>query len=171
MGETLLVILGSILIAASLFLLVRPYLPGAILAYVGMWVFNQSYLVTFSARFFISWGIITAITVGLDLLQGKKPWQPVDATIYMLVGAIIGWLLGLLIGEYWLIPGCALGTLMATYAYSRTPAGKNILFSSSTLIQYFCEYGLRVIVTVIMVGYVIGSLLSRYIALDAIHAN
>lgn len=165
------IIAGSLSLLFALFLVVRPYLPGCMFAYFGMWLFNWSYAVTFSSKFFISWGVITVITIAIDMMQNRTRWQPVSAALYMTIGAIIGLLLGLSVGEYWLIPGCALGTLLATFAYAKTPAGKAILFSRSTFIQYFCAYGLRIIVTITMIGYVLGSLMYKWVASNIAHIN
>ena len=146
-------ILGICSIIISVYLLFKPYLPASLFAYLSLWFFYWGQFIYLSSDFFIWWGVITMITIGLGVLQGRR-LQPFMAALYMVLGGICGMLIGLTVEDYWLIPAGTLGTLMGTLAYAKTRSGRDILFSGSSFIKYFCVYGLRIIVVMSMLGYI-----------------
>lgn len=170
-GEILMIAGGIIALCLALFFTVRPYLPSSLFAYGAIWLFDSGNVVYFSSQFLMSWGVITLISIVLDIMQPDKRWQPVTGSMYLVVGAVMGSMLGICVGDYWLIPGCIVCTALGAFAYSRTPGGKFLSLSRSTFIQYFCAYGFRVIVSIAMIGIIIGALVNKHLAENLVNIN
>ena len=75
------------------------------------------------------------------------------------LSAIVGVLLGIMMGQSYVLLGTIVGAMVGAMAYSRTPHGKWIRFAKSTFIQYFCARCLPAIVAVAMAGICLEAIL------------
>ncbi|MDD2961069.1 MAG: DUF456 family protein [Muribaculaceae bacterium] len=163
MGEIFMIILGTLSVFAALFLILKPYLPPVIFAYLALWFFYWGKMAWFSHQDFLILGIITIISTIMDLFQEDKQNHKFLASLYMLVGAICGALIGSVLNFVLLIVLCSIGVALGMFVYAKTPLSGKTQFSYSALFQYFCAQGLRIIIVVSMIGLVFGS----YIATNA----
>ena len=86
------------------------------------------------------------------LLPGKEPAAVRRGSLFLLLGAIAGLLVGMSIDASVMILSAIIGTLIGQLFYSRTPKGRWVKFSFSTFISYFCSVGLKIIVSTAIAG-------------------
>ena len=96
--------------------------------------------------------LATLITVGLFYLSPKgEPDGHRSSNLYVGLTAMAGGMLGILLAPRIMVLGVILGAAMGQLAYSRTPAGKWMLFPSTQFWRYFAAKGLPAIVAVSIV--------------------
>lgn len=153
MVDILLIILGISALAMALFTTIRPFVPGAVLAYSGLWLFSWSGIIHPSTMLLTSWGVATGIVVAIELMLPIAVAKATNGMGYIAVGALAGTIVGMVGLNYgWMIVGAAAGSLLGCMAYSRTPSGQRLRFPSSQFIQYLCAKGLPTVVTMSMIG-------------------
>ena len=151
--DTLLLIVGLLLLCASLVFLVWQKLPACIFAYAALCALHFSAHITLPVSTFTFWGIVTAIVIAIDLLSPKgEPDGSCHGNLYMSAGAIAGLLIGISVDASIMILCAIIGAIFGQLAYSRTPKGCWIKFPSSIFIHYFCAKGFKIIVTTAMMG-------------------
>lgn len=151
------IVLGIIACVAALALALRPYLPPAAVAYGAMWLFQWSGILYYSTVEMLTWAGAVAVSTAIDMMQSpQQKWQPVVAHAYLLAGAVIGTLVGAaMAGGLWLIPGSALGALLALLALTRTPQGRALRLDRHGLLGYYAQVGLRAVVVCSIIGTII----------------
>ena len=169
MTDILLAIIAAIAASASLVLLFVNRVPSALVAFFALWILNQSHYVAFAPGYILTWLVITLIIIALDMMNAIAEHFSRTVVAYMRTGSIAGMLCGIAINPAGLIPGSAIGALLAFLAYTRTPAAAKLQFSSSAFIQYFCANGFRIVATTSMVGTLIAAVLARYNASVALN--
>ena len=93
------------------------------------------------------------MVMGIRYLSPKgEPDGKTTGNLYLGLGAMMGCMLGMLLEARFMVLGTILGTILGLFAFSRTPAGKWLLFPKSNFIQYLCAKGLPVVVAVAMLG-------------------
>ncbi len=153
-GSILLLFLGVLFIVAAVLLVIKPWWVAAVPAYVGLCFLHWSKLASFPLSTFIFYGIATLMVMGIRYLLPKgEPDGKSTGNLYLGLGALMGCLLGLILETRFMLLGTILGTVMGALAFSRTPAGKWLLFPKSNFIQYLCAKGLGIIIAVAMIGY------------------
>lgn len=144
---------GLGLLAAALFLMVRPYLPAALVAYAGMWLMKLSGAIVPTERTLASWGMAVAVVVIIDSLQPRSLARCANGMAYIGGGAVVGMAVGMTTLAYlWMAVGAAVGALAGGFAYSRTPAGRPLAFPSARFFHYLCAKGLPAVVTATIIG-------------------
>lgn len=162
-SATILVGLSLLLMAAAVVLLLKPWKPAAVPAFVAMALLQFTPCMGTSTWKMVMWGMATALVVGLRYYQPSgEPDGRNTGNVYVGLGSLAGALLGILVGREFIVVGTILGAFMGIMAYSRTPHGKWIKFPTSTFIQYFCAKGLPAIVAVSMMGICSEALLFYY---------
>lgn len=118
--QTLYYLLAGILILIGLLGVVLPALPGLPLAYAGMWLaawaggFEQIGVVTL-----VVLGLLTLVSVAVDLLATLFGARRVGASRLALVGAAAGTVVGLLFGILGIFIGPFVGALVGEYLHGR----------------------------------------------------
>lgn len=165
------IVLGSIACVAALALALRPYLPPAAVAYFAMWLFQWSGILYFSSTEMMTWAGAVAVSTAIDMMQDpKQKWQPLVAHAYLLAGAAIGTLVGAAIaGGIWLIPGSAIGCLLALLALARTPLGRGLALSRDSFLRYLAQVGLRAIVVTSIIGTIVVKCITWHSASQALN--
>ena len=150
--QTILFVLGLILLAIALALVLWPKWNAAVPAFVGLVLLHLSYRIAVPWMTFAFWGLATLITVGLFYLSPKgEPDGHRSSNLYIGFTAMAGGLLGILLAPRVMVLGVVLGAAMGQLAYSRTPAGKWMLDPSALFWRYFAAKSLPAIVAVSIV--------------------
>jgi hypothetical protein len=150
--QTILLIAGVACLVVALLLVLSPRWVAAVPAYAGMALLHWSYTIDVKTMTFIFWGIATLITVGLFYLQPSgEPDGHRSSNLYVGFTAMAGGMLGILLAPRVMVLGVILGAAMGQLAYSRTPAGKWMLFPSTQFWRYFAAKCLPAIVAISIV--------------------
>ncbi len=150
--QTILLIAGVACLVAALILVLWPRWVAAVPAYVGLVLLHWSYYIAVPVVTFVFWGIATAITVGLFYLQPSgEPDGNRSSNLYVGFTAMAGGMLGILLAPRIMVLGVILGAIMGQLAYSRTPAGRWMLFPSTQFWRYFAAKCLPAIVAISIV--------------------
>ncbi len=155
MGATVYIIFGILCLCAGLYFCIRPILPGSLFTYFGMWFFKWSHIIWIDQNTLIFWGIITLLVLGVNFLQRKEDSRFHLGNVYLLIGTIAGMLIGIALGEHFMVAAAWIGTIIAQFAFAKTPKGRPLLFSASNFISYFCAKGIHILIVVSMVGIII----------------
>ena len=81
--------------AVSLFLLVRPYFPAAVTAYVSLWFMKWSHVIHPGDWLMTSWGIAVAIVLVIDMMQPRRLARCTNGMTYIGIGALVGMMVGM----------------------------------------------------------------------------
>ena len=150
--QTILLIAGVACLVAALILVLWPRWVAAVPAYVGLVLLHWSYYIAVPVVTFVFWGIATAITVGLFYLQPSgEPDGNRSSNLYVGFTAMAGGMLGILLAPRIMVLGVILGAIMGQLTYSRTPAGRWMLFPSTQFWRYFAAKCLPAIVAISIV--------------------
>lgn len=150
--QTILLIAGVACLVVAVLLVLWPRWVAAVPAYAGLALMHWSYYIAVPKLTFIFWGIATAITVGLFYLQPSgEPDGNRSSNLYVGFTAMAGGMLGILLAPRIMVLGVILGAAMGQLAYSRTPAGKWMLFPSTQFWRYFAAKCLPAIVAISIV--------------------
>lgn len=153
--EMLLLTAGVAMLALSVFLCIRPYIPAALTAYASLWLLQWSGTVIFPTSTLSYWGIMVLIVVVVTSMLPAPLAKATQGMVHITVSAIAGMVLCMAIHHAAMIPGAFTGALAGTLFYSRTAAGKALQFPSSRFVQYFCAKGLPVVITISLIGIVL----------------
>ncbi|WP_295730101.1 hypothetical protein [uncultured Muribaculum sp.] len=146
-------VIGLVLMAVSLYLIVRPYFPASATAYAGLWMMKWSHVIHPADWLMTSWGIAVAMVLVIDMLQPRNLARCTNGMTYIGIGAIVGMMVGMTGLSYlWMVVGAAVGVIAGGYVYARTPAGKPIGFPSARFFQYLCAKGFPAVVTATVIG-------------------
>ena len=147
-----LLIAGILCLVAALWFVLRPRWVAAVPAFIGLVLMHLSYYIAVPMTTFVFWGIATLITVALFYLSPSgEPDGHTASNLYVGFSAMAGGMLGMLLAPRIMVLGVILGAAMGQLAYSRTPAGKWMLFPSTMFWRYFAAKCLPAIVAVSIV--------------------
>ena len=108
--------------AVSLFLLVRPYFPAAVTAYVSLWFMKWSHVIHPGDWLMTSWGIAVAIVLVIDMMQPRRLARCTNGMTYIGIGALVGMMVGMTGFSYlWMVAGAAIGVIGGGYVYAPRP--------------------------------------------------
>ena len=151
--STLLLISGIVALVAAFLAILRPYVPGAVLAYAGLWLLKWSGFIHPSAGLLASWGVIVVVVLVIDFLLPSSISRATNGMGYMGVGGLVGLFVGMTgFSLAWAVAGAAAGVLLGAFAHTRMPGGKALGFPSSRFFQYLCAKGLPAVVTLGLIG-------------------
>lgn len=151
--DILLLIIGIILLAASLVFLIYQKLPACVFAYLALCALHFSTAICLPVSTFVFWGVATVIMLIIGRLSPKgEPDGSIMGNVYVTAGAIAGLMTGMSVDASIMILCTIVGAFFGQLAYSRTHKGCWLRFPSSSFISYFCAKGFKAIVTVAMVG-------------------
>lgn len=154
--DTFLLVMGIVLLAASLISIMRQPHLSALSAYSALVALHFSTRICLPVSTFAFWGIASLIAFAIvRLLPKGEPGGSRQGNFYLAAGALAGLLVGMSVDARVMILCAIIGTLFGELAYSRTPKGCWIKFPSSDFIHYFCAKGMNIIVTVAMMGIAI----------------
>ncbi|MGM9803003.1 MAG: hypothetical protein ACI308_02380 [Muribaculaceae bacterium] len=153
---TILLILGLISLLAALLLVFKPKFPGAVAAYIAVFLLHASTHIYLTTSTLVFWACATVIVAVLHYLQPKgEPKESRASNLYIGLGGIAGLMAGLAIDARVMILGVIVGVFLGLIAYTRTPNGRWLKFPTFTFIQYFCAKALSAIVAIAIVGLAI----------------
>lgn len=151
--STILLISGIIALVAGFLAIMRPYIPGALLAYAGLWLLKWGGVLHPSTSLLISWGVIVVIVLIIDYLLPAGIARATNGMAYMGVGGLVGLFVGMTgFSLAWAVTGAAAGVLLGALAFTRMPGGRELGFPSSRFFQYLCAKGLPAVVTLGIIG-------------------
>lgn len=93
--STLLLISGIVALVAAFLAILRPYVPGAVLAYAGLWLLKWSGFIHPSAGLLASWGVIVVVVLVIDFLLPSSISRATNGMGYMGVGGLVGLFVGM----------------------------------------------------------------------------
>lgn len=118
--QTILYVVAALLMLVGLAGTVLPALPGIPLVFVGMvlaaWAGDFQYV---GWGWLLALGILTLLSLGIDLLAGSMGAKRVGASKWALTGAVLGSLVGLFFGPLGLFAGPFVGALLGELAHRR----------------------------------------------------
>lgn len=118
--QTILYVVAALLMLVGLAGTVLPALPGIPLVFVGMvlaaWAGGFQYV---GWGWLVALGILTLLSLGIDLLAGSMGAKRVGASKWALAGAVLGSLVGLFFGPLGLFAGPFVGALAGELAHRR----------------------------------------------------
>ncbi|MGB4655225.1 MAG: DUF456 domain-containing protein [Bacteroidales bacterium] len=126
--DIFLIVLGAILMIIGILGSVLPILPGPPLSFVGLLLLQFSSKAPFDLKFFIIWGVLTAIVVLLDYLVPIWGTKKIGGTKAGTRGATAGLILGLFIPPWGLIIGPFIGAFIGEFINS---SDLNVSFKSA----------------------------------------
>lgn len=148
-----LIILGIVALVAGFLAIMRPWFPGAPVAYLGLWLLKWAGFIHPTVSLLTSWGVIAAIVLGLDLLLPRNVTRATNGMTYMGTGGLVGLFVGMTgFSLAWAVVGAAAGVLLGAFAYTRMPGGEGLGFPSARFFQYLCAKGLPAVVTLGIIG-------------------
>lgn len=154
--DILLLIIGLLLLAASLIFTLRQWLPSAITAFAALVALHFSTFICLPVSTFVFWGTASLIALAIVGLSPKgEPGGTSVGNLYLSAGALAGLFVGIAVDARVMILCAIAGTFFGLLAFARTPKGCWIKFPSSNFIHYFCAKGMNIIVTVAMAGIAI----------------
>ena len=154
--DILLLIIGLLLLAASLVFTLRQWLPSAITAFAALVALHFSTFICLPISTFAFWGTASLIALAIVGLSPKgEPGGTSVGNLYLSAGALAGLFVGIAVYARVMILCAIAGTFFGLLAFARTPKGCWIKFPSSNFIHYFCAKGMNIIVTVAMAGIAI----------------
>ena len=162
MGDILFVVCCVILTVLAVFFIFKPLLPSAMFTCAVMWGFHWAGFLSFRDSFLLNWSAICVFYSIIEFLDGRPKPIPYLLTIYLLLGAAGGMLVGLICGEVWGVPGSAVGVAFGLLAYLKTAGHGQMVFSGSAFFKYFCAYGFRILISVCLLIIILFSLVKKY---------
>lgn len=152
-GSLAISITGAVMIAAGLACEAKCLSFSTLVAYAGLVLLHFTGCINLVDSSLIFWGVAALLAFGIAmLLPGKEPTAVRRGSLFLLLGAIAGLLVGMSIDASVMILSAIIGTLIGQLFYSRTPKGRWVKFSFSTFISYFCSVGLKIIVSTAIAG-------------------
>lgn len=118
--QTILYLVAAILMLVGIAGTVLPALPGIPLVFAGMvlaaWAGDFQYV---GWGWLLALGILTVLSLGIDLLAGSMGAKRVGASKVALVGAVLGSFVGLFFGPLGLFAGPFVGALVGELVHRR----------------------------------------------------
>lgn len=159
----ILIIISSLLLLVALAFTIKPWWVAAVPAWAALMLLYLGDVLqpaTLPVWKLVMWTFATMIVVVLRRYQPQgEPDGRNTGNLYVGMAAITGMLLGMVLGQNYVLLGTIVGAIAGLMAYSRTPHGKWIQFAKSTFIQYFCARCLPAIVAVAMAGICLEAIL------------
>lgn len=153
LAQTIILVVSLIIMAGGLVGIVVPFLPGIILIWTGIFLYaGVTQFQNFGLDFFIIITILAFVAIFLDWLSGMVGTKHVNTSIWGVVGAAAGGVIGSLTGLGWLIILSAfLGALAGEII-----GGKHEIFKielhTYTIIGYLGGTIIRASIGVSMIG-------------------
>ena len=159
MGTILLIILCSVLMVVGLAGVVLPILPGLPLSWLGLFIYAlgtgfERISIATVVVFFILMILSLVLDFAAPMLGAKK----YKASIYGILGALVGLIVGIIVLGFWgIIIGPFIGALLGELVVKRRP--KQALGSAlGTFLGFVAGTLFKIIVILVMAGFFIASL-------------
>lgn len=146
------------LLAAAALMMTRQRLaPAAAWIGLALLLLTSAHVPTLSTVGF--WAAAAAIATAINYML---PASVVDSRIgqgYIAGAALAGMFVGMIINHSAMIVGAIAGAFIGALAFSRMPAGKEILNPFSKFINYVCAKGMSAIIAVCTIGIALNNIL------------
>lgn len=157
--DTILIILGILMLLGGLAGCILPGLPGPPLSYVGLLLFHWSSYSEFSTFSLIMWGVAMVIITIIDFLI--TPWM--TKRFGGSKAANWGSIIGLIIGFFFPFPfgvllGPFVGAFIGEIAFSKNNTNNALRAASGAFLSFFVGTGIKLIVSIGMIIAVISSI-------------
>lgn len=143
---TILIIGAIVLLIIALVASFKGYGWTAVVAFIALW------LVGASGAVLTTWGITSFLVWGLTVILPQSVAGSSRGQGYVVIGAIVGTILGLLIGYGGPVIGAVTGTIFGGVAYGLTPDGRALGFPSTQFFNYLAAKGFPAAVTMSIIG-------------------
>lgn len=161
--QYVLLTLGIICLAISLFLVMWPRYVAALPAIAGLVMLHYSYYILVPTSYLVFWSVAAVMVGGIAYMSPKgEPDGRKSSNIYIGLGAIAGALLGIIVSARFMVLGVILGATLGEFMYSRTPHGSWLRSSRRDMCRYFAAKCLPVIVAIAIVGIAVEGLIERF---------
>lgn len=153
LAQTIILIVAFIIMVGGLVGIVVPFLPGVILIWAGIFLYaGVTQFAVINLEFLIIVTILAFVAIFLDWLLGALGTKKVSTSIWGVIGAAVGGLIGSMIGLGWVIVASAFIGALA----GEVIGGKNEIFkielSAYTIIGYLGGTIIRAAIGVSMIG-------------------
>lgn len=148
-----LTILGLAALLAALITLFISWRWSAAAAFAGMCLITLGNPGVARPMMLIFWGIAAVLVVAVNYMLPPTVADGRMGIGYIAGGALLGTLVGYLIGPGAMVLCDVIGVFLGALAFSRTPRGRHLDFPSSKFIQYLCAKGLPAAVTLAIIAY------------------
>lgn len=115
-----------------------------------------------SGNTIIFWGITAAIALGINYMLPTEIAKSRVGVSYIAGGALTAAIAGTLLSTWGTVIAAALGAILGSLAYSRTPSGKVLEFPSKKFFNYLCAKGLPITVNISLIVIYITLLISYF---------
>lgn len=164
----ILMIAGSLLLAAAVVLAFTGSRWASPAAYAGLWAFIGSGNVVIATGQTLFWAAAVVIVLLIDRLLPRAEARSRGGVGYVAGATLAGTLVGLLMSSAGMIIGAAVGAFCGALAYSRTPAGRGLEFPGTRFVEFLGAKGLPAVVTMSIVGLTVCLLVDQRSILQAI---
>ncbi len=110
--DIFLLILACLCMLLALLGCILPGLPGAPIAYAGLWIAQATDRVDFSWQTLLLWGIATLVVTALDYVVPALGTKRFGGTRWGIWGSTIGVVVGLFLGPWGVILGPLVGAIL-----------------------------------------------------------
>ena len=158
----ILIVFGSMLMAAAIASVFVPRIPGVLMAYAAACVVMAGGGAWFDTAWLIWWAVAAAIATALQYILPRPVALSRVGLPFMGIGAIAGGAVGIAMGTVGaLIIAIVAGILFGAVAYADTAAGREQLaFPTAKFFNYVAAKGLPMAVTLAITGSVVAQLIT-----------
>lgn len=150
-----LLIAGILLLALSVYLIVRPHFPSVIASYGGLWALLLGDWLDVPMRMLTYWGAMVVVVLIITSMQQRTLVKATQGMVHICLGALTGMALGAVGGYALMVVGAAVGATLGAVVFARTPGGSGLDFPSQRFLQYLCAKGLPAVISVSIIGIAI----------------
>ena len=159
--QIILLIVGILLFLTGLWALFKNEVLAPLGGYAGLVALYFSHALPLASNMVITWLALTVIVVGISKMQPAAVMAQTRGVGYMLVGAVVGMLVGLIAVSSTdslttlyacMIVGVLAGIFFGFMLFTRTPQGANVGLSSGRFFSYLAAKGVPVAAAVIQLG-------------------
>ncbi len=141
--DVLLLTLTILLLVLSVIGCIVPAIPGPIMAYGALWLFQATDFSTLSTSYMLILGAITLVIFLADYFLPPLITKSFGGTKYAAWGSIIGMILGMFIPPIGIILGMLLGAFIGELAFAKTSGEQALLSTLGTFVGFIVGTGLK----------------------------
>ena len=154
----LLLIAGVIILSAGVVFAFRNASSGAAFSYMGLTSIYGSKISYINAGLVCFWALAVLIVLFVNIWRQHKLQIPNVGRNFIVGGALVGMVAGLVLGYAAMVVGSALGVCLGTMAWWRTPSG---IACQQKFVRVLAEVGLPAVVTMSVAGVALSALVAR----------
>ncbi len=146
----MLIIIGSVALAAAIVLAFMPRSYASAVAWVGLLLYNLAGTPYWTGLIF--WGVAALLVAGIAYLQGPGYKPNRTANAYITAGALVGAIVGMIISSTAIVLGAVVGAFFGIIAFSRTPRGSVLSITNRSFWTVLLAIGLPAVIAMGITG-------------------